>query len=164
MLTLTRLRSHVALPVALLGLLVATLVVGLAASPADASTWRHRHLKHARHIALDQIGDRYAYGADGPRRFDCSGLVYYSYRKAGFRHVPRTSDAQAHHARRIRKKNLRPGDFMYFADRGGVYHVAVFLRWRHHHAVMLHAPGEGERVRRDRPWTRHWYAGTLRGL
>ena len=76
----------------------------------------------------------------------------------------RLSGAQAHHARKIRKKDMRPGDFMYFNDGGGVYHVAIFLRWRHHHAVMLHAPEEGKRVQRDPSWTRQWFAGTLRGL
>jgi len=34
-------------------------------------------------IALAQRGDRYARGATGPNAFDCSGLVRYSYRKAG---------------------------------------------------------------------------------
>ena len=154
-----RLRALVALPVLLLGLVVT--VLGVAPS-ADASTWRQRHLVTARHIALNQIGDRYAYGAAGPNRFDCSGLIYYSYRRAGF-HVPRTSSAQAGHARRIAKSHLLPGDFMFFYDGGGVYHVAIFLRWSHHHALMLHSPQPGERVRRDVPWTRQWFAGTLRG-
>ena len=161
-------RALAALPVVVAGLQATTLATAPSADAGSGSSHagsaRHRHLRHARHIALNQIGDNYAYGAHGPRRFDCSGLVYYSYRKAGFRHVPRTSGAQAHHARRIRKKDLRPGDFMYFDDGGGVYHVAIFLRWRHHHAVMLHAPEEGKRVQRDPSWTRHWFAGTLRGL
>jgi cell wall-associated NlpC family hydrolase len=34
-------------------------------------------------IALAQRGKRYVRGATGPRAFDCSGLVRYSYRKAG---------------------------------------------------------------------------------
>lgn len=34
-------------------------------------------------IARQQIGDPWRYGATGPRAFDCSGLVIYSYRKAG---------------------------------------------------------------------------------
>jgi hypothetical protein len=34
-------------------------------------------------IAEAQRGKRYAYGASGPSAFDCSGLVQYSYRKAG---------------------------------------------------------------------------------
>ncbi len=34
-------------------------------------------------IALAQRGKRYVRGAAGPRAFDCSGLVIYSYRRAG---------------------------------------------------------------------------------
>ena len=34
-------------------------------------------------IALAQRGKRYVRGAAGPRAFDCSGLVLYSYRHAG---------------------------------------------------------------------------------
>ena len=33
--------------------------------------------------ALDQIGDDYAAGAEGPNAFDCSGLVVYSWKVAG---------------------------------------------------------------------------------
>lgn len=149
----------------LLGALVATTF--LTAPAADASVrsrQRVSHITNARNIALHQLGDRYAYGAAGPNRFDCSGLIYYSYHRAGFRHVPRTSSAQAGHARRIGKRALRPGDFMFFANGGGVYHVAIFLRWVHGRALMLHSPEPGQRVRRDHPWTTHWFAGTLRGL
>ncbi len=156
---LLRLRSRVALPVLLAGMLATTLA---AAPAADASTTRHERIRHARQIALHQVGDRYRYGAEGPNRFDCSGLVYFAFRKAGLRHVPRTSSEQAGHARHIRKRNLRRGDLMFFNDGGGVYHVGIFLRRSHGHPVMLHAPGSGERVRRDRPWTTHWSAGTLR--
>jgi NlpC/P60 family/Bacterial SH3 domain len=34
-------------------------------------------------IAKKQIGDPWRYGANGPRSFDCSGLVIYAFRKAG---------------------------------------------------------------------------------
>jgi cell wall-associated NlpC family hydrolase len=45
-------------------------------------------------IVRAQKGDPYQYGAAGPNRFDCSGLVYYSTHRAGFRNVPRTSSQQ----------------------------------------------------------------------
>ncbi|MCW2792715.1 MAG: hypothetical protein JWO76_1813 [Nocardioides sp.] len=152
------------LPV-LVGALVATTL--LTAPAADASVHDRervsRHVITARDIALHQIGDRYAYGAAGPNRFDCSGLVYYSYHRAGFGGVPRTSSAQAGHARHISKKALRPGDFMFFTSGSGVYHVAIFLRWVHGRALMVHSPQPGQRVRRAFPWTTQWFAGTLRG-
>lgn len=115
----------------------------------------------ARNTAMRQRGDSYGYGGAGPDRFDCSGLVYYSFRRAGFK-VPRTSGAQAGFARRVAKKNLRAGDLMFFYGSGGVYHAAIFLRWSRGHAVMVHAPGSGQRVRVAVPWTSQWFGGTLR--
>jgi cell wall-associated NlpC family hydrolase len=148
----------------LLGALVATTL--LTAPAADASVRSRQRVSHhiitARNIALNQIGDPYAYGASGPNRFDCSGLIYYSYHRAGFSGVPRTSSAQAGHARHISKRALRPGDFMFFTSGSGVYHVAIFLRWVHGRALMLHSPEPGQRVRRAYSWTTHWFGGTLR--
>jgi cell wall-associated NlpC family hydrolase len=115
----------------------------------------------AKDTAMRQRGDAYAYGAAGPERFDCSGLVYYSYRRAGFP-VPRTSGAQAGYTHRIAKKAMRPGDLMFFYGSGGVYHAAIFLKWSHGHAVMVHSPGSGQRVQVAVPWTSSWFGGTLR--
>lgn len=115
----------------------------------------------AKDIAMRQRGDAYAYGAAGPDRFDCSGLVFYSYRRAGFP-VPRTSGAQAGYTRRIAKKDMRAGDLMFFYGSGGVYHASIFLKWARGHAVMLDAPGSGQRVRVAVPWTSRWFGGTLR--
>jgi cell wall-associated NlpC family hydrolase len=120
-----------------------------------------RRVLGARDTAMRQRGDAYGYGAAGPARFDCSGLVYYSFRRAGF-DVPRTSGAQAGFARRIAKSDMRAGDLMFFHGSGGVYHAAIFLRWSRGHAVMVHSPGSGQRVRVAVPWTSQWFGGTLR--
>ena len=47
-----------------------------AAEPADAAT-------HVISIAENQIGKEFRMGAEGPDRFDCSGLVYYAFTEAG---------------------------------------------------------------------------------
>jgi len=164
-----RLRALVALPALLMTVLTTLLGSGLATAPAaDAASAKHHHqtsrvdrIIHGRNIALRQIGHPYRYGAAGPKAFDCSGLVYWSYRHAGFS-VPRTSSAQAAHSRHIPKSHLRTGDFMFFSDGGGVYHVGIFLRWHKGHAIMLHSPKPGQRVQRAVPWTSRWFAGTLR--
>lgn len=149
-------------------LLAAALVTGtVSAQPASAST-RTDRIREGFQITAHQRGDRYGYGAEGPHRFDCSGLSFYSYRKAGFRHVPRSSDAQARHMNRIRKSSLRPGDFVFFYDgaatSGNVYHMGVFAGFENGHRIIIHSPNSGERVQRDPIWTRSWFAGTLRGL
>jgi cell wall-associated NlpC family hydrolase len=127
----------------------------------SASARVNRRVLAARNTAMAQRGDRYGYGATGPHAFDCSGLIYYSYRRAGFQ-VPRTSSAQAAHSRRVAKKDMRPGDLMFFHSGGRVYHASVFLGWRHGRALMVHAPGTGRQVQVATAWTSSWFGGTLR--
>jgi cell wall-associated NlpC family hydrolase len=115
----------------------------------------------AKRTALAQRGDAYSYGSAGPNAFDCSGLIYYSYRRAGL-NVPRTSGAQAAFTRRIAKRNMRPGDLMFFYGSGGVYHAGIFVGSRNGHAMMVHSPGSGQRVTVAAPWTGSWFGGTLR--
>ncbi len=118
-------------------------------------------LDSAQQTAMAQRGDAYAYGAAGPNAFDCSGLIAYSYDRAGF-NLPRTSDAQAAATRRIAKEDMRPGDLMFFQSGGNVYHAAIFIGNENGHAMMVHAPGSGQRVTVAAPWTSSWFGGTLR--
>jgi cell wall-associated NlpC family hydrolase len=113
-------------------------------------------------IARRQKGDPYRYGAAGPGAFDCSGLTYFAFRRAGFGHIPRTSSAQAGFAHRISRAKMKRGDLMFFYDGGGVYHVGVFAGASHGTRYVLHAPHSGTRVRTDRVWTNSWFPGTLR--
>lgn len=152
---LSRLRALAVLP-----LLVGLLVAAPATTP-DAEAATRTKLANAVQITRNQIGDPYRYGAEGPHRFDCSGLIYYSYRKAGIA-VPRTSGQLARATDRIKKSRMRKGDLMFFYDGGGVYHVAVFVGWRDGRRMMIHSPSTGKRVHKARPWTSRWYAGTFR--
>jgi cell wall-associated NlpC family hydrolase len=158
--------SHVRAFATFSAMLVAVLLSAVFVSPSSASAATSR-VGAAYHVVDNQRGDRYQYGAAGPSRFDCSGLVYYSFRKAGFRNIPRTSSAQAGNANRIRKSSLRKGDLVFFysgsARARNVYHVGVFAGWRNGHRTIVHAPGSGQRVKLERIWTRLWFAGTMRG-
>ena len=148
----------------LLPLLTLTLLAGLilVAPASDAKGYtRAQRISKAVKVALQQRGDRYKYGAAGPKAFDCSGLLHYSFKRAGLK-IPRTSSAQGKKARRIAKKNLRRGDLMFFTNGGRVYHAAIFISRSKGKIRMLHAPSSGKRVRIDKPWTTKWYAATLR--
>jgi cell wall-associated NlpC family hydrolase len=159
------LRRLTALPLVIVTVLLASTFVTTQSASAMSRTHR---IAHAWNIARHQLGDPYRYGADGPNSFDCSGLVYYSFRKAGFRHIPRTSRAQAGHMRRIKKGQLRRGDLVFFyhggATAGNVYHVGVFAGFHHGRRTIIDAPHSGARVRREPIWTSQWFAGTLRGM
>jgi len=143
-------------------LVLPLLAAGLVASPASAETTRAERVTEARKVALRQVGDRYRYGAEGPNRFDCSGLVYFSTHRAGFSRVPRTSSQQARYMKRITRAHMKPGDFVFFRNSGGVYHVGIYLGRRDGRRTIVHAPSTGKRVQRDPIWTDRWFPGTLR--
>jgi hypothetical protein len=81
-------------------------------------------------FALAQLGKPYRWGAEGPRSFDCSGLVQASYRAAGV-HLPRVSRQQYGAGKLIPLSALRAGDLLFYAkdtaDRRTIYHVGMYL-------------------------------------
>jgi murein DD-endopeptidase len=91
--------------------------------------------------AAQMVGVPYRYGGFTPKGFDCSGLVYYSYQKAGLT-VPRTSAEQFKTANPVDLDDVRPGDLLFFARRRSVDHVAIYLG----NNQFVHAPSTGKRV------------------
>ncbi len=76
--------------------------------------------------ARKHIGQPYVWGAAGPDRFDCSGLVKYSYSKFDLA-TPRVSQDQFTAARRITAARAVPGDLVFSYDGvGDVYHVGIY--------------------------------------
>ena len=114
--------------------------------PPRTTTTASRHVTNPVHpgvrIAESMLGTPYRYGGSSPRGFDCSGLVYYSYRRAGIR-VPRTTHAQLKAAHRIRTGDLTAGDLLFFRlGRQPVSHVAIYTG----NGRFIHAPSSGKRV------------------
>ena len=75
--------------------------------------------------ALAQEGKKYRLGNRGPDYFDCSGLVYYSYRRAGIL-VPLTAEAQGRFGAEIPRNNVQPGDLVLFKIKNDD-HVVIML-------------------------------------
>ncbi|MFD0408358.1 NlpC/P60 family protein [Kitasatospora sp. NPDC127116] len=90
--------------------------------------------------AVRMIGSPYVYGATGPNAFDCSGLMYYSWRQAGVT-LPRTSQAQAYAGQRVSLSEARPGDLVIFYR--DMHHVGMYAGG----GVIVHAPRPGAKVR-----------------
>jgi len=123
-------------------------VPGVATDAAAATTARK-----ALQIAASKRGSPYRWGATGPRRFDCSGLTLYSYKKAGKR-LPRTAAQQYNRTRHISANNRKAGDLVFFHSGSYVYHVGIYAG----KGKIWHAPKTGDVVRLQKIWTRSvWY-------
>jgi hypothetical protein len=91
------------------------------------------------------LGTPYRWGGTSAENgFDCSGLTMVSYRLNGL-NLPRVSRNQFQAGRWVAKKDLRPGDLVFFATRGGqrVTHVGMFIG----DGKFIHAPRTGKNVR-----------------
>jgi cell wall-associated NlpC family hydrolase len=91
--------------------------------------------------AQRMVGTPYRYGGESPEGFDCSGLVYYSYGRAGAA-VPRTSREQFRASRPLTLQDARAGDLVFFRIGGKVSHVGIYLG----DSRFVHAPATGKRV------------------
>ena len=73
--------------------------------------------------AESKIGAPYSYGSAGPNAFDCSGLIYWSYKQAG-KNIPRDSYGQLGGGRSIPISDLQAGDIVIY---NGGSHAALYI-------------------------------------
>ena len=82
-------------------------------------------------IAKRYLGRRYVWGAEGPSSFDCSGFTQYVMRKSKGVRIPRVSRKQAYYGKYVSRRNLKPGDLIFFDTsrrrRGYVNHVGIYI-------------------------------------
>lgn len=116
-------------------------VAGMVANPRAIAAVRY---------AMAQRGDPYLWAAEGPDRFDCSGLMWAAYRSKGANYfqLPRVAKDQykATSARTVDRAALLPGDLVFFASGSHwstVYHVGMYIGG----GKMVHAPSSGDVVR-----------------
>ncbi|OBS10504.1 C40 family peptidase [Acidihalobacter prosperus] len=128
--------------------------------PAEPVTAGQSDRQHLIRLLHGVVGTPYRYGGASPHTgFDCSGLIYWASRHAGYRGVPRTVREQYRQLRRVPLDRLRPGDILFFRFHPGPpTHDGVYIgRGR-----FIHAPATGDRVsiaRLDsRFWSRHLIA------
>jgi peptidoglycan DL-endopeptidase CwlO len=105
--------------------------------------------------AMSRLGDRYVFGATGPTRFDCSGLVAWAYRQAGVGTAHYTG-ALWNAYRHIPASQLQPGDLVFFYR--DHHHVGIYIG----NGLMINAPHTGDVVRIASVMGHGSYSGAVR--
>lgn len=134
---------------------VAALATGCG-STRDLSASEERTQERATQVALSMVGKPYHYGGNSPQRgFDCSGLVQYSYGRAGVRLAHGTNHLRRA-SRPVSKDDLRRGDLLFFDQEGkSSSHVAIYVG----DDRFVHAPSSGKYVHVadfSKYWNKHF--------
>lgn len=108
-------------------------------------------------VAKEQLGDKYILGAEGPKSFDCSGLVYYCLKEAGSNRgrynaagYSRVSDWE----KITKMSDLEIGDLIFFYNnaRTKVGHVGIYIG----SGTMIDASSANGKVVRRSCTTSYW--------
>jgi hypothetical protein len=103
-------------------------------------------------LVQEQLDKPYQWGASGPERFDCSGLVYYVFGSLGV-DLPRVSRDQARVGDKVTLGSLQPGDLVFFITGGSrINHVGIYIG----DARFVHAPSRHNPVRSDSLNNAYW--------
>lgn len=127
-------------------------------NPDFLGTLKERALQEA----MTQLGKPYIWGAEGKEDYDgdgdvrdgydCSGLILWAYHRQGYPNFPRTTKGQWKMGVSVEKKNIEPGDLIYFLNNRQnkpVDHVGIYLG----DGQMLHAPRPGKNIEiKEVPW------------
>lgn len=95
--------------------------------------------------ALAHRGARYVWGGASRGGFDCSGFALYVYERTRGIKLPHSAAAQMKHGTPVARKDLRPGDLVFFYGRGTIGHVAIYIGEN----KIVHAASHKGRVRTD---------------
>lgn len=109
--------------------------------------------------AYAQVGKRYRPGGASPQKgFDCSGLVWWSYRQNGIK-VPRRSTEQAKTGKKIPRRSAQPGDIVVFrtSQSPSGLHTGIYAG----DGKFIHSPSSGKQVCLESLSAPSWWSDKL---
>jgi cell wall-associated NlpC family hydrolase len=106
--------------------------------------------------AKSYIGTPYKYGGTSRAGMDCSGLVVTAFKSAGIE-LPRTSKEQSQRGKPIEKKDVMPGDLVFFSRSFNkeVSHAGIVVEASPGQAKFIHA-SSSKGVRIDDLYGEYW--------
>jgi cell wall-associated NlpC family hydrolase len=90
--------------------------------------------------ASDNLGTRYRSGGTTKEGFDCSGLIYSTFKKFDIE-LPRSSYEMAEKGRQIALENAKKGDLIFFINRGQhrINHVGMITEINGEEIKFIHS-------------------------
>jgi len=139
-----------------ISVMLAAILAGCSSSPEISQQTTIRASNEVASQAVDyareMLGKPYKYAGDSPAGFDCSGLVKYSYGRAGIS-MPRDTQSQHRMSMLVSAHGLREGDLLFFDQEGKKKsHVGIYLG----KGRFIHAPSSGGKVRIDSMNAEYW--------
>jgi len=112
---------------------------------------RSNIIKDARSL----IGSSYKYAGNGPKNFDCSGLVGYVYNRADL-----VAEGSSSHlskmGEKIKKQEVRPGDLVFFKRKGKVFHVSIISKINEGELWVVHSTSSRGVIEEDVMASSYW--------
>jgi len=95
-------------------------------------------------VASDKLGTGYRSGGTTPAGFDCSGLMYSTFKKFDIT-LPRSSDEMAEIGTEINPENAKKGDLIFFINRGQhrINHVGMIVEVNGDEIKFIHSSTQG---------------------
>ncbi|MCC5922376.1 MAG: C40 family peptidase [Crocinitomicaceae bacterium] len=97
--------------------------------------------KRALLIAESQkhLGTPYKWAGVDPKGFDCSGFTYYLMKEYFNQELSRRSKDQYVQGKKVKRKNVQPGDFVFFDNGSGISHVGIIIKNADNELLMIHS-------------------------
>lgn len=95
-------------------------------------------------VASDKLGTGYRSGGTTPAGFDCSGLMYSTFKKFDIT-LPRSSHQMAEIGTEINPENAKKGDLIFFINRGQhrINHVGMIVEINGDEIKFIHSSTQG---------------------
>lgn len=101
----------------------------------DISAPRQKLLERSKEL----LGVPYQWAGTSPSGFDCSGFTSYVMDTELNKSLARRAVDQYNSAKKIKRKNVKPGDFVFFDNGSGISHVGIVYSTNNNSIQMIHS-------------------------